>query len=53
MKILTFIGFIAVKAIDCMLGVIILTLGFLLIVLPEIIYFSLVEFYDWIGDRLR
>ena len=32
---------------------VILILGFLLIVLPEIIYFTLAEIKDWIGDKLR
>ena len=53
MKILAFIGFITVKVIDCILGVIILTLGFLLIVLPEIIYSTLIEIKDWAGNKLR
>jgi len=53
MIILTFIGFIAVKVIDCMIGVIILSLGFLLVILSEIIIFSLWDIYDWIGDKLR
>ena len=53
MKILIFIGFITVRAIDYTLGAIILLLGFLLIVLPEIIYFTLIEIKDWIIEERR
>ena len=41
------------KIIDCLFEIFILSIGFLLVILPEIIIFSLWDIYDWIGDRLR
>ena len=38
------------KIVNYVFEAMILVLGFLLIVLPEIIYFSLWDLKDWIGD---
>jgi len=40
------------KIIEYLFERFILTLGFLLVVLPEIIFFSLWDLKDWIGDKL-
>jgi len=47
------LGVFEMKAIEYLLEKLVLILGFLLVILPEIIIFSLIDAKDWIGDKLR